>query len=178
MQKITTLSEREQYILRLAAHSNLDLDWKVLYICTRDKQSKATPESLKAAAYAWKNKPYIKNYFEQEKRLYQDEQQKKYNAIEAGGHSQDSGPDLANIESVNFQDRAQYINYLETRIKAATDEKTRLDYIKLLSDAQQYKKPENSETGPEYQRFYMPLSCQNCQLYQAQKAEINENGPQ
>lgn len=172
MEQIKVLSELETYLITIAVRAGGVPDYRYLYIASHPKSYNVTPLTLDTYIRKWKNSKQVRDLvasimaqMEKEKQ----EQEEKTKRAETGHNS--SGDDKP-LEMVNFQDRAEFVAYLEQQIKTTADEKTRLDYIKLLADAQQYKKPEQSETGPEYQRFYMPLRCQDCKLYQAKQEEI------
>lgn len=75
---------------------------------------------------------------------------------------------------VDFRDREQFLNFLNTEANRIKDGKTRLDVLKMLSDLQRMKEAENGKDG-EIQRFYMPLQCQDCILYRKEKAEIEND---
>lgn len=71
---------------------------------------------------------------------------------------------------VDFRDREQFLNFLNTEANRIKDGKTRLDVLKMLSDLQRMKEAENGKNG-EIQRFYTPLQCQECELYRKARAE-------
>lgn len=80
---------------------------------------------------------------------------------------------LSGLE-VDFRDREQFLNFLNTEANRIKDGKTRLDVLKMLSDLQRMKEAENGKNG-EIQRFYIPLQCQDCVLYRKEKAEIEND---
>ena len=51
------------------------------------------------------------------------------------------------------------------------DDKLRNDILKMLSDNLRYKDGENDENN-EIQRFYTPLLCKDCKLYQDQLSKL------
>lgn len=73
--------------------------------------------------------------------------------------------------AVNFTDKTQFINYLNNQINLIQDEKQRLDYLKILSDLLRFKEDSNKNTE-DIQRFYVPLNCSNCCLYQEKQKEL------
>lgn len=75
---------------------------------------------------------------------------------------------------VDFRDREQFLNFLNTEANRIKDGKTRLDVLKMLSDLQRMKEAENGKNG-EIQRFYTPLQCSECVLYRKEKREIESD---
>lgn len=166
------LTELELYILRLAALAPLAPNWLLMYKATHPNHVKIKPESVISSAYLWKKSQAVRDFWNGVKAgagLNHEENE----TGETGRNSGETSGIVLNINTIDFQDRAQYIDYLEQKIKTATDEKTRLDYIKLLSEAQQYKKIDPDSNNNEIQRFYMPVICSNCALYQEQRRKID-----
>lgn len=67
-------------------------------------------------------------------------------------------------EKTNFLDRDEFLQFLNTRANQITDDKLRNDILKMLSDNLRYKDTERDENN-EIQRFYTPMVCENCQIY-------------
>lgn len=67
-------------------------------------------------------------------------------------------------ESVNFLDRDEFLKFLNDRANQITDDKLRNDILKMLSDNLRYKDSETAENS-EIQRFYTPVLCENCPIY-------------
>lgn len=67
-------------------------------------------------------------------------------------------------EKTNFLDRDEFLQFLNSRANAITDDKLRNDILKMLSDNLRYKDSERDENN-EIQRFYMPIICENCEIY-------------
>ena len=94
-------------------------------------------------------------------------------ALDATGESDNSKAgsiDFLQPLEVDFRDREQFLNFLNTEANRIKDGKTRLDVLKMLSDLQRMKEAENGKNG-EIQRFYTPLQCSECVLYRKEKAE-------
>ena len=79
----------------------------------------------------------------------------------------------------NFTDRENLINALNELANNAKDSREKIDTLKIIADLQRFKdlaKQEDNET----KRFYMPLRCSDCILYQKAKAKqeqkINAEG--
>lgn len=69
---------------------------------------------------------------------------------------------------VDFRDREQFLNFLNAEANRIKDDKARLDVLKMLSDLQRLKEADNGKNG-EIQCFYMPLQCQDCELYKRER---------
>lgn len=183
------LTDKERYILRLAAWVEFEPDWRQLYILSRDKIYKSLPPTLSQIVSNWKNSYIVKDFYKNERERYLRfldsiraeavEASRTEGAEDKSGGISDEGtktkkghktskPD----QVVNFQDRDEFIKYLERRANEITDEKLKFDYLKTLADLMQYKKDSEDSAKKEIQRFYMPLSCQNCKLYQDQRQKV------
>ena len=66
---------------------------------------------------------------------------------------------------VNFLDRDEFLQFLNDKANSIQDDKLRNDILKMLSDNLRYKDTERDENN-EIQRFYTPLTCENCTIYQ------------
>lgn len=67
-------------------------------------------------------------------------------------------------DSVNFLDRDEFLQFLNDRANQIQDDKLRNDILKMLSDNLRYKDTERDENN-EIQRFYTPVTCENCPIY-------------
>lgn len=188
-----TLTDRERQILRLSAWSGITPDWKDLYLLSREKIYKSVPASISQIVSNWKNSYIIKDYYNTEKAAYlryldqiraeaveafraeeesQTERGKQGNR-ETGPKTKNSRKNANGDKIINFQDRNEFLQYLEKRANEITDEKLKFDYIKQIAELQQYKKDADESGAKEIQRFYTPLQCQNCQLYKFRKDKTN-----
>lgn len=75
---------------------------------------------------------------------------------------------------IDFRDREQFLNFLNAEANRLSDQKARLDVLKMLSDLQRMKEAENGKNG-EIQRFYTPLQCADCELYRRERAKIESD---
>lgn len=88
-----------------------------------------------------------------------------------GGVAPKFGIGLAN--PVDFSDRGQMMQALNRLAANAKDDKTQIDVFKIIADLQRFK--DSAKINDEdIKRFYMPLKCQECELYLKQKENINE----
>lgn len=79
----------------------------------------------------------------------------------------------------NFTDRENLINALNKLANDAKDSREKIDTLKIIADLQRFKDLAKQEDN-EIKRFYMPLRCSDCILYQKAKAKqeqkINAEG--
>lgn len=79
----------------------------------------------------------------------------------------------------NFTDRENLINALNELANNAKDSREKIDTLKIIADLQRFKDLAKQEEN-EIKRFYMPLRCSDCILYQKAKAKqeqkINNKG--
>ncbi len=75
---------------------------------------------------------------------------------------------------VDFTQIDEQLKYLAGKAdEVITDDKQRFEIIKLIADIQK-RTQTDGENGPDIQRFYTPVSCRSCKLYEnAQKAPEN-----
>lgn len=73
----------------------------------------------------------------------------------------------------DYTDREQMLQALNEQANAATDDKTRLDILKLISSIQQYSQAPGREEE-DIKRFYMPLKCLECSIYKAAKEMMKD----
>ena len=66
---------------------------------------------------------------------------------------------------VDFTNRDEFIDFVAKKINLIQDDKQKLDYMKILADLQQFKSPDKTDKKADIERFYMPLTCENCNLY-------------
>lgn len=93
-----------------------------------------------------------------EKQIREDERAKRENEKTEGA------ADGCVNEKTNFLDRDEFLQFLNTRANQLKDDKLRNDILKMLSDNLRYKDTERDEKN-EIQRFYTPVNCENCTIY-------------
>nr|DAH33192.1 MAG TPA: hypothetical protein [Caudoviricetes sp.] len=163
-----------------------------------------------AAVSVWKNSADVKNFFsdsvesiknfinreiEKAKNELLDEIEQQANATgddsEKPGDCQDINLNdrlnetLSKIRRKNsgiaedFTGRENLINALNELANNAKDSREKIDTLKIIADLQRFKDQAKQEDN-EIKRFYMPLKCSECVLYQKAKAKqaqkINAEG--
>lgn len=72
--------------------------------------------------------------------------------------------------NLDFTDRNTFINFLSDQVNSLDDEDPlKKDYLKMISDNLQFKTNAFDKNEDNIQRFYTPLHCRECKLYQKQK---------
>ena len=115
----------------------------------------------------WKNSDLIQQGIADLKyRLKIQEEEKERNLIERlkTEANQEGKPEDLN-QKTNFLDRDEFLEFLNMRANEITDDKLRNDILKMLSDNLRYKDTERDENN-EIQRFYTPVICESCPIYQ------------
>lgn len=67
---------------------------------------------------------------------------------------------------IDYTNKAEFIQYLNDAANRITDDKLKNDILKMLSDHLDFKDENKRDEASKVQRFYMPLRCQDCVLYQ------------
>lgn len=134
--------------------------------CGADRYNKLTDKSKGVTVSKWYNSQKIQEGIN----IYRSIQERKTNELKneiiAGLETETTNTtrngDL--IEKTNFLDRDEFLQFLNSRANAITDDKLRNDILKMLSDNLRYKDTERDENN-EIQRFYTPITCENCVIY-------------
>lgn len=72
--------------------------------------------------------------------------------------------------NLDFTDRNTFINFLSDQVNSLDDDDPlKKDYLKMISDNLQFKTNAFDKNEDDIQRFYTPLHCRECKLYQKQK---------
>ena len=93
---------------------------------------------------------------------------------DSDGQNSNLGDIVQRAGEIDFRDREQFLNFLNAEANRLSDQKARLDVLKMLSDLQRMKEAENGKNG-EIQRFYTPLQCSECELYRRERAKIESD---
>ena len=144
-------------------------DWEQIYLIAKGPKSlnKVTEDSKSTLIYRWKNKPEIKKAIQEIKRQYETKIENFKMSVLSGVENEPKNRATKNesIEKTNFLDRDEFLQFLNDRANQITDDKLRNDILKMLSDNLRYKDTERDENN-EIQRFYTPITCENCAIYQ------------
>lgn len=146
-------------------------DWKIIYrIAIGEKHAKSLKDStIQANTSKWKESDRIRNALDEIKRYFyfkrQDLEKEIKESISNGETETENGTKKEeNAGKTNFLDRDEFLKFLNDRANKITDDKLRNDILKMLSDNLRYKDSDNNELQ-EIQRFYTPMNCENCEIY-------------
>lgn len=78
-------------------------------------------------------------------------------------------PKPAEPNYINLLDRDTFLEEINRGANQAKEEKDKREYLKMISDNLRYKDTERDENN-EIQRFYTPITCENCAIYQKCKS--------
>lgn len=134
--------------------------------CGSDRYNKLTDKSKGVTVSKWYNSKKIQDGI----KIYKSVQERKINDLKneiiTGLETEPTNRATKNeiIEKINFLDRDEFLQFLNSRANEITDDKLRNDILKMLSDNLRYKDTERDENN-EIQRFYTPVVCENCTIY-------------
>ena len=134
--------------------------------CGADRYNKLTDKSKGVTVSKWYNSQKIQEGI----KIYRSIQERKTNELKneiiAGLETETTNTTKEGdfIEKTNFLDRDEFLQFLNTRANQITDDKLRNDILKMLSDNLRYKDTERDENN-EIQRFYTPITCEKCVIY-------------
>lgn len=143
-------------------------DRKILYQIAHgeNKVNKLKSTSLDVMCGNWFRSHKIQSgikYFSTLKQEHESEIINKYIAGLETETTKRNEPKNQNNET-NFLDRDEFLQFLNNKANTIQDDKLRNDILKMLSDNLRYKDSERDENN-ETQRFYTPLTCENCEIY-------------
>lgn len=143
-------------------------DWEQIYLIAKGPKSlnKVTEDSKSTLIYRWKNKPEIKKAIQEIKQQYETKKENFKADIIAGVETETTNQDGKKkiLQKTNFLDRDEFLQFLNDKANSIQDDKLRNDILKMLSDNLRYKDTERDENN-EIQRFYTPVTCENCEIY-------------
>lgn len=143
-------------------------DRSLIYKLARgaDQYNKLSDKSKNSLISKWFKRPEIteqikiETYNQERKRI---EEREKYNILRET-ETAEPKPERAAAAAVDFLNRDEFLKFLNERANQITDDKQRNDILKMLSDNMRYKEAENQEQT-EIQRFYTPIDCTKCEIY-------------
>lgn len=143
-----------------------------------NKVNKLKSTSLDVMCGNWFRSHKIQSGIKYFSTLKQDHETEIINKYIAGLETETTKPNEPKTRNneTNFLDRDEFLKFLNSRANEITDDKLRNDILKMLSDNLRYKDTERDENN-EIQRFYTPLTCENCVIYQRCKGCNVSNCP-
>lgn len=175
LHEITEL-EKASLLLR---HYNNEKSFKKAFLLSHPKQD---PEStsLDSTISRWKRSDQVQNFVleieQREKATIKAEilnlQRRKDNQTPRDQDQDENGNGEKKRETLsedwhNFTDLNEFLGFCEMQANLLTDEKDRKDYLKMIADLMRYK--DQDKGNNDLQRFYTPLQCLSCPLYNENK---------
>jgi len=171
-------SEREKAILFVLAAGQLDGGWKEAFILSSQKSEKDVTgqKNITTSAERWRRRPEIMKAYEKALKAV-EELKEVARPADDETKKEDEGRDNnrtkleknARIDYYNPENQRKQINRIIEQ--AADDPKTQLDAIKAIQQTQ--RDDRQAAKDNQIQRFYSPLRCHKCPLYQRRKAKTS-----
>lgn len=157
------LTDTEKAAIYYYVATNCD-DRSLIYKLAKgaDKFNKLKDSSKRQSISKWFNLPEVVERIKFE--TYNQEKTKREEAEKYKIVGETETTQAQSLEAVNFLNRDEFLKFLNERANQITDDKQRNDILKMLSDNMRYKEAENQEQT-EIQRFYTPLDCTKCEIY-------------
>ena len=175
LHEITEL-EKASLLLR---HYNNEKSYKNAFLLSHPKR-KALDPGLDSAVSRWRNKDGIQLFTteieQRDKTKVKAEllnlQRRKENQTQRDQDQDGNGNGEKKRETLsedwhNFTDLSEFLSFCEMQANLLTDEKDRKDYLKMIADLMRYK--DQDKGNNDLQRFYTPLQCLSCPLYNENK---------
>ena len=137
--------------------------------------NKLSANSLPAMVSKWKNSERIQEELKRiqyELRKKEEEQKERILSSLEDLESEDL-KGMKKRGFVNLLDRDEFLKEINKGANQAKDEKDKREYLKMISDNLRYKDSDKEESN-DIQRFYTPITCQDCPLYKNAKVKITE----
>jgi hypothetical protein len=149
-------------------------DWRRVYAIAigAERYNALTENAKQSNTSRWKVSDRVQRAHEEIKRnlkaLIDGEREKaieKYIEAKESEGTQKAKKKAKTVQR-DFLNRDEFLQFLNERANEidATDDKTRNDILKMLSDNLRYKDADKEEQT-EIQRFYTPITCQDCEIY-------------
>lgn len=146
-------------------------DWQEIYKIAigPERFNNLTDKAKQSASSRWKTSHRIqkaKEEIERNLKAWIDEERAKA-VEEAMNGGETESPKKAKRRTNNgtdFLNRDEFLQFLNDRANEVEDDKLRNDILKMLSDNLRYKEADKENTT-EIQRFYTPMLCESCEIY-------------
>lgn len=163
-------SEREKAILFVLAAGQLAGGWKEAFILSSQKAEKdvTNQKNITTSAERWRRRPEILKAYESALKAVQElkeegkETEGETQTQPAGDSNRTKPAKAGRIDYYNPENQRKTINAIID--KAQDDPKTQLDAIKAIQQTQ--RDDRQAAKDNQIQRFYTPVTCKICPLYQ------------
>ncbi len=179
------LTDRQKAVLTWAAAEKIE-NWQTIYILASDKSVKNFEgRYLVSQVSNWKRQDKVQIFYRTQLERFRKLQAGKLSgpveasqnkgdfsgvkdeseeSIGEGSESPKNGLKTAKNGKIDYLDRRQLLSELNRLANNLTDIKQRTDIIKIIADLAKMK--ESDAKSADIRRFYLPLSCASCELYQ------------
>lgn len=134
-----------------------------------ERYNRLKDSSKRQTVYLWYNSEKIQNGIKEI--TYQIERQKKeieekikQNLLSCKTEAGEGQQKKLNKESVNFLNPDEFLKFANDQANEIQDEKERREYLKMIANLMNYKEGDQEQT--DIQRFYTPVICSDCSIYQ------------
>lgn len=177
MYKIKNISLREKAAIIYSIITGIT-DNVTFYTIAKGSDNYINKDSYSNMGSKLKSKDHIKQYYTEAQNIIDNYitariKQLQYNDNLDSSSNNNGLMDSFTIKNINFTDPTEFIQYLNDQANNIQDEKTKREYLKMLADLLRFKETGN-DPGNDIQRFYMPVTCQNCMLYNLKADEISQ----
>ncbi len=178
------LTPAEKAAIYLHVIDNVN-DWKELYkIAIGEYKFNLLADNTKNRyCTTWKNSEKIRKGIDEVKILFHGKLQEiRKKAVEEAQHNEtetekreEARPVTQAQTAVNFLNPDEFLQFANSQANEIQDEKERREYLKMIANLMNYKESDSAEV--EIQRFYMPVICETCEIYNKCRACNVSNCP-
>ena len=134
---------------------------------TRANKLKANEKSFKSSVSGWYRSHKIQEGIKYFTNLLEDIKAKAvqdYISNSAGETEAGETERPGKIQNgVNFLNPDEFLRFANQQANEIKDEKERREYLKMIANLMNYK--EGDQEQADIQRFYTPILCENCEIY-------------
>ena len=162
MEKIT-IQDKAAIYYHVFANCN---DIQTLYKIAKgdERFNKLSDSSKKSSPSIWWNKAHIKELRKQIltiQGVQENELKTKWNN-EREKEAPEGAKELPPLESVNFLNLDEFLQYANKQANKIHDEKERRAWVEMIGKYMNFK--DSDETETDIMRAYVPIICENCEL--------------
>lgn len=177
MYKIKNISLREKAAIIYSIITGIT-DNVTFYTIAKGSDNYINKDSYSNMGSKLKSKDHIKQYYTEAQNIIDNYitsriKQLQYNDNLDSSSNNNGLVDSFTIKNINFTNPTEFIQYLNDQANNIQDEKTKREYLKMLADLLRFKETGN-DPGNDIQRFYTPVTCKNCLLYNLKSDEIGK----
>lgn len=176
------LTEREKAVLYYHIYAGVD-DWKLLYNLADDNKLNKEVKFLDTLVSRWKRSQKVTTFLElikaakadqeaEERQRGREEERRK---AQEGGESEatETKPEAKPTKIIDYSDPKNRQHLYNTVIANSKDDpKTQLDAAKMFEQIQ--RDDREAAKAQKQSRFYLPIRCESCILYQRAKKKTTK----